>query len=60
MFIATPPGSRVIRPGTSEPRRIEVAERPMISHRTEPMHRMSGFVMRGVVTRARNACKALG
>ena len=44
MFIATPPGSRVIRPGTSEPSRIEVGERPMMSHRTEPMQRMSGVM----------------
>lgn len=30
-----------MRPGTSDPTRIDAAERPMMSHRTEPMHRMS-------------------
>lgn len=45
MFIATPPGIRVIRPGTSEPTRIAEGARPMISHRTEPMQRMVGVVM---------------
>jgi hypothetical protein len=44
MFIATPPGSRVMRPGTSDPSRIAVGERPMMSHRTEPMQRMSGVM----------------
>ena len=45
-FIATPPGNRVIRPGTSEPSRIDVAERPMMSHSTDPMQRMSGVMVR--------------
>ena len=42
MFIATPPGKRLIRPGTSEPCRIWQAERPITSQRTLPMHRISG------------------
>src|SRR6056297_3619735 len=40
MFIATPPGTRVIRPGTSEPARIAARERPITSQRTEPMQIM--------------------
>ncbi len=59
MFIATPPGSRVIRPGTSDPSRIEVGDRPMMSHRTEPMHRMSG-VMAVFIAEAAGARKGRG
>ena len=49
MFIATPPGRRVIRPGSSEESRIEVGERPITSHRTEPMQRISGVFMAEVL-----------
>jgi hypothetical protein len=46
MFSATPPGNRVIRPGTSDPTCIAAGDRPMMSHRKEPMHRMSGVMPR--------------
>ena len=47
MFIATPPGRRVIRPGTSEPTRMWLAARPITSQRTEPMQRISGLLCHG-------------
>ena len=43
MFSATPPGRRMIRPGTSAPRSIAAGARAMMSHRTAPMLRMSGL-----------------
>ena len=46
MFNATPPGKRVMRPGTSPPKAKGTCVRPMMSHRTEPMQRMSGVMER--------------
>ncbi len=47
MFIATPPGRRVMRPGTSSPGDMARGVRPMMSHRTAPMQRMSGRAVMG-------------
>jgi hypothetical protein len=45
MFMATPPGKRVMRPGTSDPWRIAKGARPITSHRTDPMHTMSADLL---------------